>query len=151
MSLTITKTIQQWSVKLVKEKTIAYKQTKISSDIDVKALLGFMSDLPEEHFYAVYLNAKNEPIGINLVSKGTISSALVHPREVFKGALLANASRILVAHNHPSGNTTPSPEDIDVTKQLIAAGKVLGVPVLDHVIMGDDMYMFRSQRPQLWR
>jgi DNA repair protein RadC len=85
----------------------------------------------------LHLNTKFEVIGLHEVSHGTLSASLVHPREVFKAALVANSYAILVCHNHPSGaKLTPSKEDFETTKQLIAAGKVLGVSVLDHLILG---------------
>lgn len=89
----------------------------------------------EENFVSFHLDAKNQVTGYHIVSHGTVSSSLVHPREVFKAALLNNSNALIVAHNHPAGTLTPSPEDLDVTETLIAAGKILGVSVLDHVIV----------------
>lgn len=91
-----------------------------------------------EHFVALMLDAKNRVIGLNTVSIGTLYCALVSPREVFKAAILANACAIIVAHNHPSGDPTPSPEDIEVTKRLHEAGKLLEIEVLDHIIVGEN-------------
>lgn len=149
-ALTVTKTIQTWSVKLVKEKPLAYKQRTIKNEASISELLSFMADMSEEHFYAVYLNAKLEPVGLSLISKGTVTASLVHPREVFKGALLANAVSMVVAHNHPTGNTTPSREDIEVTKILVKAGELLNITILDHVIIGDDTFSLRDNYPELW-
>lgn len=109
----------------------------------------------EEHFVSLHLNAKNEVIGLHEVSHGTLSASLVHPREVFKAALIANSYAILVCHNHPSGSQImPSPEDIDTTRQLIEAGKFMGVNVIDHLIIGpgslEDWYSLREQHPELW-
>lgn len=72
--------------------------------------------------------------------RGTLDSALVHPREVFEAALLANAAAIVAGHNHPSGDPTPSPDDVEITRRLAATGEVLGIPVLDHIIVGDGRY-----------
>ena len=83
-------------------------------------------------------DSKNQIIGIHTVSVGSLFAAIVSPREVFKAAILANAASIIVAHNHPSGDVTPSPEDIQVTKTLRDAGKLLDIEVLDHVIVGED-------------
>jgi DNA repair protein RadC len=83
------------------------------------------------------LDTKNRVIGLNLVSIGILDSTLVSPREVFKPALLANAASVIIAHNHPSGDPAPSPEDRRVTQTLSEAGKLLGVDVLDHVILGE--------------
>jgi DNA repair protein RadC len=84
------------------------------------------------------LDVKNQVIGIHTVSIGNLNSAIVSPREVFKAAILANAASIILGHNHPSGDTTPSPEDIQVTQVLFQAGKLLDIDVLDHVIIGED-------------
>jgi DNA repair protein RadC len=109
----------------------------------------------EEYFLALHLNAKNEVLGLHEVSHGTLSASLVHPREVFKAAVIANSFAILVCHNHPSGSTLkPSDEDLETTRQLIRAGHVLGVNVIDHLIIGagylDDWYSLREQHPELW-
>lgn len=84
------------------------------------------------------LNTKNKVIGYHLVSIGTLNSSLVHPREVFRPAIIAGANSIILAHNHPSGDTTPSNEDMKLTLRLDEAGKMVGVVVLDHVIIGTD-------------
>lgn len=109
----------------------------------------------EEYFLALHLNAKNEVMGLHEVSHGTLSASLVHPREVFKAALIANSFAILVCHNHPSGSVLkPSPEDIETTRQLVEAGKFMGVNVIDHLIIGAglpcDWYSLRDQYPELW-
>lgn len=90
-----------------------------------------------ECFCVMFLNTKNRVIGLNLVSVGILDSALVHPREVFKPAILANAASIILAHNHPSGEPWPSGEDRRVTRTLCEAGKILGIEVLDHIIVGE--------------
>lgn len=90
-------------------------------------------------------------IGYQIVSRGTLSASLVHPREVFKTALLANSHAIIVAHNHPAGSLSPSAEDIETTETLINAGKLLGVPVVDHVIVSSSgTCSLRETRPHLW-
>jgi DNA repair protein RadC len=121
---------------------------------DAAALLEPLRHAPEEHFVSLHLNAKHEVIGLHEVSHGTISSSLVHPREVFKAALLANSYAILVCHNHPSGSSiSPSGEDIETTNQLLEAGTMLGVHVIDHLIMGpnQDVYSLRENHPELWQ
>ena len=92
---------------------------------------------PEEYMYMICMNVKNRVIGVFEISHGTANASLVTPREVFQKALLANAVSIIVMHNHPSGDCTPSREDIEVTKRLVEAGKLVGVEVLDHIIVGD--------------
>ena len=89
-----------------------------------------------ENFCVVYLNTRRRVTGYSVVSNGTLDTLLVHPREVFKGAFLMNAAAIVVLHNHPSGDSTPSEADIKVTKDLMRAGQLLKLEVLDHVILG---------------
>ena len=92
---------------------------------------------PEEYMYMICMNVKNKVIGVFEISHGTVNASLVSPREVFQKALLANAVSVILMHNHPSGDSTASREDIDITKRLVEAGKIIGVEVLDHIIIGD--------------
>lgn len=92
---------------------------------------------PEEYLYMICMNTKNRVIGVFEISHGTVNASLVTPREVFQKALLANAVNIILMHNHPSGDCTPSRQDIEITKRLVEAGNLLGVDVLDHIIIGD--------------
>lgn len=87
------------------------------------------------------LDGKNRLAGFNVVSIGSLTASLVHPREVFKAAILANAAAMIVVHNHPSGDPTPSAEDIAITQRLRQAGELLGISLLDHVVIGDDRYV----------
>lgn len=97
-------------------------------------------NLDREHFWRLDLDARNRIIGYEVVSIGTLTASLVHPREVFVGALLQKAAGVIIAHNHPSGEITPSPEDKETTRRLVKAGELLGVPILDHLILGDGKY-----------
>lgn len=108
--------------------------------------------LDREHFWAVHLSARHQPIAIETVSIGTLSSSLVHPREVFKAAIVAGAAALICAHNHPSGDTEPSPEDLAATRRLVAVGDLVGIPVLDHLILdGNGGYAsLKAQRPNLF-
>ncbi len=94
----------------------------------------------QELFMAIYLNVRHAIVGVHLISKGSSDSAVVSPREVFKTALLHNSAAVLVGHNHPSGDVIPSFEDRAITKQLIMAGDLMGIPVLDHIIISDSGY-----------
>lgn len=96
-----------------------------------------MHEEPEEYMYMICMNTKNKIIGVFEISHGNVNSSIVGTREVFQKALLANAVSIILMHNHPSGDCTPSREDIEVTKRLVEAGKILGIQVLDHIIVGD--------------
>ena len=94
----------------------------------------------KEQFVVILLNSKNKVIGTEVVSEGSLSSSVVHPREVYAPAMLHHAAAIMVAHNHPSGDPKPSLEDEEVTRMLSRSGKVLGIPMIDHVIIGDGNY-----------
>lgn len=97
--------------------------------------------LEQEHFLVVWLDVRNQVLGHEVITKGLVDSSLVHPREVFRGALKANASSVIVAHNHPSGDVRPSPEDVRVTEVLSESGAVLGVKLLDHLVVTREEYM----------
>ena len=94
----------------------------------------------KEQFVVILLNGKNKVIGTEVVSEGSLSSSVVHPREVYAPAILHHAAAIMVAHNHPSGDPKPSFEDEEVTRMLSSSGKVLGIPMIDHMIIGDGNY-----------
>ena len=100
----------------------------------------FYEDKDREIFTILFVNTKLKVIGFNVVSVGSLNQSVVHPREVFKSAILANAANIILCHNHPSGNPFPSWNDENITQRLVEAGKLLGIEVIDHVIIGDDNY-----------
>ena len=89
-----------------------------------------------ENFIIVHLSTRKKPIGLEVVGTGTLDTLLVHPREVFKSAIIANSAAILMAHNHPSGDPTPSEADIKVTRDMIRAGQLLKIEVIDHIVLG---------------
>ncbi len=103
-----------------------------------------LKDKKEEYFYVIMLNTKNNIIGEQLVSKGILDASIIHPREIFKPAIKNNASRIILIHNHPSGDPSPSQEDLDITDKLIKSGEELDIKVLDHVIIGKSAYWSNS-------
>ena len=103
-------------------------------------LMGRMRNLTHEYFVVLLLNTKNRIIRVKQIAEGSLTSAVVHPREVFAPAVIAHAACILVAHNHPSGDPYPSTEDRNLTKALEDAGNILGIPLLDHVVIGDGRY-----------
>ncbi len=133
-------------IKMVKESSILYATRRIQSAIEAAELVrDFIGDLDREAMVVIALNAKYEPNYLNTISIGSLTSSIVHPREVFKAAILGNAHSILLAHNHPSGNTEPSQEDISITRRLKKASEVLGIPITDHLIISDkDHYSFRE-------
>jgi DNA repair protein RadC len=115
---------------------------------DVVDLVGPSIRLEQrEHFLVLLLNARHEVQGVELVSVGSLNASIVHPREVFKPAVLASAASIVLVHNHPSGDPEPSEEDLSITKRLVEAGELLGVGVLDHVIVASrGIVSFRSRQ-----
>jgi len=103
-------------------------------------------DPEKEHFVMFALNSRNRLKGWQIITQGTLDSSLAHPREVYRPAVVMAAGAVVIAHNHPSGDATPSAEDLAVTRQIIAAGLVLGIPCLDHVIIGHGAPGFLSLR-----
>ena len=122
-------------VQLVRESS--ERRESISGPAEAaKVAEHFLGLCDREQLIVLMLTAKNDLIGVHVASIGNLTSAIVCPREVFKAAILANACSIIVAHNHPSGDPEPSPEDYEVTKTLSAAGKLLGIPLEDHIVIG---------------
>ena len=103
---------------------------------DVAVAARELADADKEGFVVLCLDARNGLLSAELVSVGLVNAALVHPREVFRQAVRANACAVVLVHNHPTGDVTPSAEDIRITNQLVAAGKILNIAVVDHVIIG---------------
>lgn len=136
--------ITMLNLKVVKERTVEYSgnldakmdQPEKVLDIAINALQIHEQDI--ESFYIFTLDTKNKITGIFEVSRGSLNASIVHPREVFKRAILQNANTIICLHNHPSGDPTPSTEDISVTERLVEAGKIIGIRVLDHIIVADE-------------
>lgn len=139
------KRINIYSVQLIKESAKVYnlEGAVIRSPQDGRDILNRVLDmehLPNEHFVMLSLSTKNHVIGVHTIFVGSLNASIVHPREVFQRAILNNAASIIVAHNHPSGDPAPSREDIEVTKRLSEAGKILGIDLLDHLIIGEGTY-----------
>ena len=105
-----------------------------------------MAGLDREHFVSLHLDVKNRLVSRELVSVGHLTAALVHPREVFKAAILANAATVAFAHNHPSGDPEPSREDQELTRRLVKAGEILGIQVLDHVVIARHGHVSIAER-----
>lgn len=109
-------------------------------------LMPDMSSLLQENFVTLFLNVKNQIIHQQTIFIGSLNASIVHPREVFREAVKRSAASIICAHNHPSGNPAPSPEDIDVTKRLQEAGLIMGIELLDHVIIGDHQFISLKEK-----
>lgn len=119
----------------------------IKSPEDAAAyLMTDMSSLLQEHFVALFMNVKNEVLHKQTIFIGSLNSSIVHPREIFREAVKRSAASIIVAHNHPSGNPSPSPEDIEVTKRLVEAGSIMGIELLDHLIIGDHRFISLKEK-----
>ncbi len=99
-----------------------------------------------ERFVVFWLNSANRITGFEIITEGILNSSLIHPREVFRGAIVATAAAIIIAHNHPSGNPEPSSEDIQITKQLVECGKIIGIPVHDHIVCAGDAFVSLAER-----
>ncbi|MEH7120980.1 JAB domain-containing protein [Neobacillus vireti] len=126
------------SLQITREKVFPYVTNRIRTPHDaVKLAQEFIGNEDREHFVVFCLSTRNTVDAIHTVSVGTLNSSLVHPREVFKASLLSNSCSIICAHNHPSSDCSPSKEDLEVTKRLAEAGKILGIELLDHVIVSN--------------
>ncbi|GGI10486.1 RadC family protein [Gottfriedia solisilvae] len=117
-----------------------------SPDDCAKFMMDEMRFLEQEHFICLYLNTKNQIIARETIFKGSLNASIVHPREVFKEAFRRSASSIICLHNHPSGDPTPSREDIEVTKRLVECGKIIGIELLDHIIIGEHKYVSLKEK-----
>jgi len=138
---TAAKRFQIVQVKLVREKSLLYKERKIRSPHDAYTLLKeFIGDADREHFVVLCLDTKNQPTCIQTVHISSLNASIVHPREVLKSALLSNSASIIVGHNHPSDVCDPSAEDIQVTERLKEACNILGIDLLDHLIICTDTF-----------
>jgi DNA repair protein RadC len=137
----ITKTKQVsipiYRVTLVREGKIPTYESRIRSSANAYSVLQeFLADTDREHFVILMLDQKNQVIGINTVSIGSLTASVVHPREVYKPLILSNAAAVILGHNHPSGDPQPSKEDRAITQRLKEAGTLLGINVLDHLVIG---------------
>ena len=151
--------IPMYQTRLVCESELKHERIKINDPEDIAALLqNYYKDRDREEFIVVFLNRANIVIGLHVASVGGLSQTIVEPRQVFKAAFLASAASIICAHNHPSGETKPSHEDIAMTRILARAGLFFRLPVLDHIIIGDSNFCslredgefdFDNQDPEL--
>ncbi|MFX0205009.1 MAG: RadC family protein [Candidatus Hodarchaeota archaeon] len=134
---------------LVIEGQNEYKPLSLSNPMDVYNAFKNLRISDRERFYSISLDAKNKVIGVDMVSQGSLGSSPVHPREVYKAALLASAASVIFVHSHPSGDPEPSVGDREITSVLKQAGDLLGIEVLDHVIIGADGYYSFADREEL--
>ena len=128
-----------YKISLVREGRVACYEQQIRSSANASTILQtYLADVDREHFVVLLLNQKNRVIGVHTVSVGSLTASIVHPRETFKAAILANAAAIICGHNHPSGDCQPSREDRAITQRLKEGGALLGINLLDHVIVGGE-------------
>lgn len=133
------KTIDVINVQMVKERHYLYNAERLTAPQQAaEAFTQIIGDVDREYFVTLFLDGKNRITGLHVVSQGSLNQSIVHPRETFKAAILANAAAVILAHNHPSGDTAPSREDREITRRLKEAGELLGIKVLDHVIVATD-------------
>lgn len=124
------------------QQSTQIKLGKVSSSYQIaQNLMNELQDFQQEHLVCLYLNTKNEVIKQETVFKGSLNQSVAHPREVFRSAVKYSAARLILAHNHPSGNPTPSESDIHFTQRMQKCGKMMGIEVLDHIIIGQQVYI----------
>lgn len=132
-----------YELKVIRERRVGYAPRRVLRD--ARAIYDLFqprfAQADREEFLVVPLDAKNAILGFHVVSVGSLTSSLVHPREVFKIAILANAAALVFVHNHPSGDPSPSAQDIAITKRLAEVGDLVGIAVLDHIVMGEGRYV----------
>ncbi len=127
------------SVQLVRESSVLYSNRKVESPNEgVELVRKYLENFDREKLIVVGVDNRNQPTFIDTISIGTINSSLVHPREVFKSAILSNSESIIMFHNHPSGETEASKEDINITYRIKEAGNIIGINLIDHIIIGSN-------------
>lgn len=142
-----TKRVDIVTIQMVKEASLRYQYRKISNPDDVRPLVfQFLGSKDREYFGVICLDTKNQPTHIMTVSIGSLNSSMVHPREVFKTAILSNSASVILFHNHPSGNPEPSGTDMEITRRLVEAGTIIGISVIDHVIVADDKFLSMKEK-----
>lgn len=146
----VAKRINIVSIKMIKESSFLYQARTISSPNDAYEMIRRqLEGLDREQFIIACLNTKNEPTNLSVLSVGSLNKAIVHPREGFKTAILSNTASIMAFHNHPSGETTPSQQDMQLTNRLYEAGELLGIKLLDHLIIGDGTFTSLKEKGYL--
>lgn len=142
--------LPRYKVALVREGSSRTGVNHIHDPEDVhKIIAAEYADAVVETAMMLALDTKNKIIGIFEISRGSLNASIIHPRDVFQRAILVNSASVILVHNHPSGDPTPSPEDVKLTKKLVEAGRVMDITVLDHVICGEGKYASLRERGEL--
>ena len=137
--------IPQVELSMVREVKISGQKYNSSEEVARSEFAENLLKSDREKFICMHLNVKNQIISFEIVSTGSLTSSIVHPREVYKGAILSNSASVIFIHNHPSGDPEPSIDDMEITKRLEKAGEILGINVLDHIIVASGgFYSFRQ-------
>ena len=133
--------LSRYRVSLVREGSTRAEHNTIRTPDDVFAIMApEYNNAVVETAQMLALDTKNKIIGVFTISTGSLNSSIIHPRDVFQRAILSNAASVILVHNHPSGDPTPSPEDMELTRRLVEAGKMLDIEVLDHVVIGEGRF-----------
>ena len=143
--ITILSIEAKYRKEVVREDAPAWVSMRFTSARQVFEMFMDLRQEAKEHFIALHLDGKNRIACLDRVSVGSLNQSIVHPRELFKTALLSSAAAILLIHNHPTGDTSPSREDLEITRRISEAGDLLGIKVLDHIIIGDSYLSFAEQ------
>lgn len=142
------KFIQRYDIRMVRDGRVPIMEAPVIIRTPADTLPVLEAELGSksaEVFLALAMNTKNHVIAILPVSQGSLNASIVHPRELFQRAILSNGASLILAHNHPSGDASPSPEDIALTRRLVEAGQLLDIPILDHIILGyGNFYSFKE-------
>ncbi|WP_287715122.1 JAB domain-containing protein [Blautia sp.] len=134
------------SIRLVDDPPI-YSEEKVENPKDaVQLLLKEFDSVDRKLFFVLNLQTNGQVINVNIASMGTLNNCLLSPREIFKSSILSNAANVVLMHNHPSGDCTPSKQDVLVTERLVACGELIGIPVMDHIILGRGTYLSMRRR-----
>lgn len=133
-------------LKVVKESVLEYDVNINSPQVAASLIQKMIGDSDRENLVLVCLDTKNKPTSVQILSTGSLNSSLLHPREVFKSVLLSNSASFIIGHNHPSGDLTPSKEDIRITKRLIEVGQLMGIELMDHLIVSDTSFMSMREK-----
>ena len=139
--------LPRYKVSLVREGSCPSAHNTIRTPEDVAAIMGpEYENAVVETAQMLALDTKNKIIGVFIISTGSLNASIIHPRDVFQRAILSNAASVILVHNHPSGDPTPSLEDMELTRKLMEAGKVLDIAVLDHVVMGENRFVSMKEK-----
>ena len=137
-----------YGVRVVREQPeLPFPKSRISGPDDVRGLLQRQLAFQDREIFCIVVpDARNQVLGVNTVSIGSVSASIVHPREVFRPVILMGASSIILSHCHPSGDPSPSKDDIELTRRLVKGGEILGIEILDHIVIADSSFLSLKEK-----